>query len=426
MKVLHRMLACAGLATGLAGSALATDYWVMRDDQSANRREVRVRSQDEDKTTTIRVSQGDSEYTIKMRGGKVVSAAIDGEELPPDRIVMDDASIRLLDEHGNTAFESARVRGSGLAYATGGGQQFYELAAMNEKRPMIGVTLSDVGDALAGQLGIDPLKAVVISGVSEGMPAEKAGLRKFDIIVEIDGKKDASAGNLSSAIRAKKVGDPILLGLLREGKPIEVKVVVGEGSPANVFEIDPAGEDVELQWMGQAGDSKALVERIAREAREQAVRGQELGEKYRALAMELGDRARVQMRAGGEKAQALLEELQDAWDDVRESVADDGAAKISKLMERLSEELSHAGDHMLRVMPRVEFFEEDHNGGPRALVVPRAPSAPAAPSAPRAPRGEFQWVPQDAERARALEDRIESLEARIDALLKKMEEKRGG
>lgn len=424
MKTFGRTIVSAGLLVVAAGAASAANTWTSMADQDAKRQEVRVRRDAEPQTSTLQVNRDDATYEIRLKDGKVVSAKIDGKDVPPDRIIMDDSAIRLLGEDGTTLFESARAKGGGLAYGARAAPAQDREAAL-AKRPMIGVTLSEVSEALAGQLGIDSEQAVVISGLSEGMPAAKAGLKKFDVVVKIDGKPGASADALGVAVRSKKVGDTIALGLLREGKPVEVTITVGEGSPANVFEFDD--DDAEaLRWMGEAGGAQALAERLSREAREQAVRGQQLGEQYRVFAQELGDRTRLHLKMGGERAQELLEELHEAWGEIKDSVARDGAAKVSELLEQLHNELEQAGDHMMRVMPRVEFFEGGQNGGPRALVVPSPPAPPAAPAAPRAPRGEMRWTPDDGGRSKALEERIESLEARIDALLKKMEEKSGG
>ncbi len=418
MTTLRGLAMSAGVLSVAAGLASGSNTWVMAADQDSGRREVKVRGQAEDQTTTLHVTEKGSEYVLKLRDGKVLSASIDGKAVPPDRIVMDEKSIRLLGEDGKTAFEAARVRGGGLAYGAAG-DNYFDHEVWAEKRPMIGVTLSDVSEALAGQLGIDAEQSVVISGLSEGMPAEKSGLKKFDVVVKIDGKVGASSDALGNAVRSRKPGDTIALGVLREGKPLEITVTVGEGSPTAVFEM-PADVD------GEAKNARELVERLSRDARMQGQWAREMGDRYRGMAQEMGERTRLHLERGSQRTKELLEELQEAWGVVKDSVAKDGADKVSALLKQLHEEMDQAGDFMLRVMPRVEFFEQGRNGEPRALVVPAPPAPPAAPSAPRAPRAEMRWAPEEGARSKALEERIESLEARIDALLKKMEEKGGG
>ena len=54
-------------------------------------------------------------------------------------------------------------------------------------------------------------------GILAGSPAEKAGLRGGDVIIEIDGKEIYSPEELIVAVRAKNVGDRVTLGFLRDG-----------------------------------------------------------------------------------------------------------------------------------------------------------------------------------------------------------------
>jgi putative serine protease PepD len=54
-------------------------------------------------------------------------------------------------------------------------------------------------------------------GVLPGSPAEKAGIKGGDVIVEIDGKEIYAPEELIVSIRAKNVGDRITLGFLRDG-----------------------------------------------------------------------------------------------------------------------------------------------------------------------------------------------------------------
>jgi putative serine protease PepD len=54
-------------------------------------------------------------------------------------------------------------------------------------------------------------------GILPGSPAQKAGLRGGDVIIEIDGKEIYSPEELIVSVRAKNVGDRVTLGFLRDG-----------------------------------------------------------------------------------------------------------------------------------------------------------------------------------------------------------------
>lgn len=102
------------------------------------------------------------------------------------------------------------------------------ITAEETKRPVIGVQLSEVGSALAAQLGIESDEGVLVAGVVADGPAEAAGVKPFDVIVAVDGNGISSSNGLAAALKGKRAGDSIRLGLLRGGKPLDLSVRVAE------------------------------------------------------------------------------------------------------------------------------------------------------------------------------------------------------
>lgn len=66
------------------------------------------------------------------------------------------------------------------------------------------------------------------SAVTLGSPAEKAGLKEKDIILEFGGAKVTLDNPLDKLIQAKKVGDKVTLKILRDGKEQAVNVTLEE------------------------------------------------------------------------------------------------------------------------------------------------------------------------------------------------------
>lgn len=64
--------------------------------------------------------------------------------------------------------------------------------------------------------------------VIPGGPGEKAGLKKGDVILEVDGQKISSDFGLQQGIRNKKPGDKVVLKVWRSGKILEKTVELGE------------------------------------------------------------------------------------------------------------------------------------------------------------------------------------------------------
>ena len=70
------------------------------------------------------------------------------------------------------------------------------------------------------------VKGVKFADVREGTPAAKAGLKAGDILVEFDGKAIENLYDFTYALRAKKPGDEVKVKVLRDGKPLEVSVLL--------------------------------------------------------------------------------------------------------------------------------------------------------------------------------------------------------
>ena len=65
------------------------------------------------------------------------------------------------------------------------------------------------------------VKGLLLSGVIGGGPAEQAGLRKGDVIVEIAGQTIANIYDYTYALDLLKIGQPTKLVYMRDGKRIE-------------------------------------------------------------------------------------------------------------------------------------------------------------------------------------------------------------
>ncbi len=68
------------------------------------------------------------------------------------------------------------------------------------------------------------LKGVKLSGVRAGSPAEKAGLKGGDVIVEFAGQKIANIYDYTYALDAVKIGQQVKMAVEREGKRVELTV----------------------------------------------------------------------------------------------------------------------------------------------------------------------------------------------------------
>jgi serine protease Do len=71
---------------------------------------------------------------------------------------------------------------------------------------------------------------VLVGAVSPGSPAERAGVKRGDILVSVDGKKVATPEELTELVRRHKPGDSVAIGRVRDGKEQRVNVLL-ESAP---------------------------------------------------------------------------------------------------------------------------------------------------------------------------------------------------
>jgi serine protease Do len=70
-------------------------------------------------------------------------------------------------------------------------------------------------------------EGVLVASVDDGSPASRAGVKAGDIITSIDGRAVTRGEDVTSAVRAKRAGEEVALGIVRDGKPLTIKVSVG-------------------------------------------------------------------------------------------------------------------------------------------------------------------------------------------------------
>jgi Tol biopolymer transport system component len=70
----------------------------------------------------------------------------------------------------------------------------------------------------------EEVQGVMLSGVSKGGPADKAGVKARDVIVELAGKKIENIYDYTHAIEALKIGEPVKMAVLRNGERVLLEV----------------------------------------------------------------------------------------------------------------------------------------------------------------------------------------------------------
>ena len=120
-------------------------------------------------------------------------------------------------------------------------------------RGQLGVTTLSLSPEFRKSLGLaDDAQGALVSQVAEGSAAARAGIEVGDVITSVRGQTIKSNTELRNTIGMLKVGESVVIGLLREGKPRTVTAVLREPAQlADASAIHPALAGAELVEAGE-------------------------------------------------------------------------------------------------------------------------------------------------------------------------------
>jgi len=137
----------------------------------------------------------------------------------------------------NTAIR-ADAMGIGFAIPINKAKAIYTQLAKGEQvsHPFLGIQMIDLTLEIARENNADPnapmmipeVKGVLVMRVVPNTPAEKAGIRKGDVIVQIDGEAVTAAEKLQNLVENSRIGQSLKLKLRRGSETKEVAVITAQ------------------------------------------------------------------------------------------------------------------------------------------------------------------------------------------------------
>ncbi len=95
-------------------------------------------------------------------------------------------------------------------------------------RGWLGVVIQRVTPELAKGFNLPEDKGALIADVMKGSPAEKAGLKRGDVVVEFNGTVIKEVNDLTKRVAASAIGSEARVTVIRDGKRVMVPVALGE------------------------------------------------------------------------------------------------------------------------------------------------------------------------------------------------------
>jgi serine protease Do len=123
------------------------------------------------------------------------------------------------------------------------------------------MTLAGRGAEIGVRIADRSAAGVVIEEVQPDSPAEKAGLKPSDVIVEFDGEHVRGARQFSRLVEETPPGRTVKATIVRDGQRLDVQITPSEGRRAGVFRDDDSirgfGDLDRLRELGRLGDRMA-------------------------------------------------------------------------------------------------------------------------------------------------------------------------
>jgi Do/DeqQ family serine protease len=106
-------------------------------------------------------------------------------------------------------------------------------------RGWLGVEIRPVDDAIARQFRLPGKQGVLINNVVKGSPAERAGLKRGDVIVGFGGQRIDDVRQLQSATSQTEPKKKVDITVIRNGKQVALQLVTGEMKPEDAEAAAP-------------------------------------------------------------------------------------------------------------------------------------------------------------------------------------------
>jgi serine protease Do len=156
-------------------------------------------------------------------------------------------------------------------------------------RGWLGVKVQRLTPELAKSFGVPATGGALVTDVQPSSPAQKAGVKSGDVLLEYDGKAIAGLEELPRVVAQTPVGRTVALGVIRDGKPLKLSATIARldeptvagttAEPADAhaalgIAVQPLTPDVARE----AGVSRGVVVRDVREGGKAAAAGLQPGD----------------------------------------------------------------------------------------------------------------------------------------------------
>jgi Do/DeqQ family serine protease len=130
------------------------------------------------------------------------------------------------------------------------------------RRPWLGVGVQPVTGEIAAGLGLARAGGVLVSKVYPGGPADKAGIKTGDVVLQVDGREVFDDRSLRFRVHIRQPNDVVKLDTLRDRKPRQVSLKIDLPPETPPRKLTPLAGNQPLAGANAANLSPALAEEL--------------------------------------------------------------------------------------------------------------------------------------------------------------------
>ncbi len=119
------------------------------------------------------------------------------------------------------------------------------------ERAWLGVYIQEVSPEIARAMGLKEPMGALVTEVMKNSPAEKAGIKRGDIIIEFDGKPVKSSRELPIMVSLSPIGKKVYLKVIRESKEIKFEITLAPMPEEQQIRSQAPSEQSEEQEQGE-------------------------------------------------------------------------------------------------------------------------------------------------------------------------------
>lgn len=266
---------------------LATSFGAVRQDtepvkpDESPKHQVTVKSQivltDGDVTSTniwYFFSNGEK-ILMDAEKKQIIRAEIDGFPIPQERIHFQDGKVTLTDEYGNEIqvrhLLSRRLNDKVMFRIQATTEQFGKfglgehwttripeemlrrIGKFQRPKVMFGIHTEPTSPALEHHLNLEAGSTVMIAGLYEGLPAHRAGIQQYDILLSLNGETPVTRPIIIQTLSEQEPGSEIELTVIQEGETIELTITLEAFDPQRMRQATLIGESRRSRIRGRLG-----------------------------------------------------------------------------------------------------------------------------------------------------------------------------